>query len=332
MKPLIIIIAAIFLLTGCFKEDEKIPPHEPGSLQLQTVGMGQYYETQIYFDLSTNQIVTSHSKDLYDLKFACADSALLIKLNSAMFMKAASTGDTNFFGTTDTTGVSWKYDASSGNNDSIAIDNWFDITVSDTIFNQKVFIIDRGITALGVAQGVRKFRVLAYQKGIFTIQYANMDNSKISIVQVVKNPEKNFVQLNLNNNEPPLDLEPKKADWDLLFCQYTDILRTDAGEDYPYLVTGVLVNQNGVQSGINHDLSFDNITMADLPAFDLTTQENNIGYEWKWYDFNAGYYSVLSDINYAVKDTEGYYYKLRFVGFYNSQGLKGFPQFEFQKL
>lgn len=328
----IVLIIIISLFTSCFKEDEMVEPHKPGNVELQTIAMGQYYTMQAYFDLGTNQMVKTNSKDIFDLLFHCGDSTLIIKLNSAKFMKVGSLGDTNFFASTDTIGMEWNYDASSGNTDSLALNNWFIINGNDTIFTQKVFIIDRGLNDVGIPQGIRKMRIVDYENDEFTIEYSNLNNSNFHRIIIKKQPEPNYIQLNLNNGALPTNLEPNKKDWDLLFTQYTDILTTSIGEKYPYLVTGVLLNPNLVMAAIDTTLKFDDIKIDHIPEFEFSARQNKIGYEWKYYDFDAGFYTVLSEVNYILKDVEGYYYKLRFVNFYNNLGEKGYPQFEFQRL
>jgi hypothetical protein len=41
---------------------------------------------------------------------------------------------------------------------------------------------------------------------------------------------------------------------------------------------------------------------------------------------------IIEGLNYVVLDREGYFYKLRFISFYNNSGEKGYPTFEFQRL
>ena len=98
--------------------------------------MGQYYDTQLYFDLSSNQVVSSNNKDIYDLRFHCNDSLWHIRLNSSRFSKVARTGDTAFLSLLDTTGMQWHFDAESGNADSLAIQGWLSINNGDTVLSQ----------------------------------------------------------------------------------------------------------------------------------------------------------------------------------------------------
>ena len=50
---------------------------------------------------------------------------------------------------------------------------------------------------------------------------------------------------------------------------------------------------------------------------------NVIGYDWKIYDFDTGFYTIDPSATYILSDTEGYFYKLRFIDFYNENGEKG---------
>lgn len=295
MKKIIALALIIFLVTSCFKEDEMIPKHQPGDMVLNTVEMGQYYETQAYFDLGTDSNMAHNSKDIWDLAFGGSDTLMIVKLNSAKFSRVAMIADTNFHSTIDTIGLTWQYDACSGNLDSLAIHGWYDITANDTNFTNFTFVLDRGISALGVVQGIRKFRIKGYKNGKYTLMYSNLNNSKKFTVEVVPNELKNFVQLNLNDGSQQLDLEPDKEKWDLFFTQYTDILTTSEGEKYPYLVTGVLTNRNKVEVALETSKPFTEINLEYAENLAFSKSESMIGYSWKYYDFDNGIYTVLSD-------------------------------------
>jgi hypothetical protein len=57
-----------------------------------------------------------------------------------------------------------------------------------------------------------------------------------------------------------------------------------------------------------------------------------IGYDWKYYDFETGSYTVDFSRSYIIRTRAGFYFKLRFAGFYNASGEKGYPVIEFQRL
>jgi hypothetical protein len=79
-----------------------------------------------------------------------------------------------------------------------------------------------------------------------------------------------------------------------------------------------------------HD--FMDINAENIAGLEFTTRADVIGYEWKDYNFDMGVYTIVPDMNYVIRDRDGYFYKLRFVDFYSDEGVKGFPTFEFVRL
>jgi hypothetical protein len=110
------------------------------------------------------------------------------------------------------------------------------------------------------------------------------------------------------------------------------MLQTSIGEDYPYLVFGVLLNPNKVVAALDTVHNFADIVLADTSEITFSQDLDAIGYEWKYYNFDAGVYTVVPEFSYIIRDRDGYYYKLRFVDFYNDTGDKGHPEFEFLAL
>jgi hypothetical protein len=131
-------------------------------------------------------------------------------------------------------------------------------------------------------------------------------------------------------------LEPLKNDWDLLFTQYTTLLYTNEGDPYPYLLTGVLSNPFLIRVAQDTLYDFSEIDLTIAQSLTYSTALDEIGYDWKDVvgDVSTGNvsYVVIEGRNYIVRDTEGFYFKLRFTSFYNNSGDKGYPTFEYQKL
>jgi hypothetical protein len=85
-------------------------------------------------------------------------------------------------------------------------------------------------------------------------------------------------------------------------------------------------------------------TLYDFTAIDLeiassmvySTALDEIGYDWKDVvgDVSSGNvsYVIIQGRNYVIRDNQGFYYKLRFISFYNNSGEKGYPTFEYQRL
>lgn len=77
--------------------------------------------------------------------------------------------------------------------------------------------------------------------------------------------------------------------------------------------------------------SFETITGQDMASFPFYKEAAIIGFDWKLYDFNLGYI-IYENKYYALKDPAGFYYKIRFLDFYDSLGNKGACLFEYQRL
>ncbi len=331
-KSNIILLLVLITFSSCFKEDDMIEPHKAGNVNTSTIELGQYYKYQVYFDMGTGQSVANNEKDDWDLGFASADSCSNIILNTSKFMMAANTGLIDFQAVTDTSGLIWRFDKANGDPDSAAIGNWFNITMNDTTYPKNVYVIDGGLNELGVHLGYKKIIFEELKNGQYSFKFANLNGSEEYSFTVIKDPDVNFVSFSFKNGGKQVEIQPEKNSWDLLFTQYTDLLFTDDNEPYPYIVTGTLINRNGVEVAFDTLMKFSDITISDISTFNFSTDHNKIGYEWKIYDFDNSIYTVFSSYNYIIIDVEGFYYKLRFIGFYNNMGEKGYPTIEYQKL
>lgn len=74
------------------------------------------------------------------------------------------------------------------------------------------------------------------------------------------------------------------------------------------------------------DKPFDQISYADVSEYMFSTDINAISYDWKV--FNGGTFETDLSKNYIVKSTEGLYFKIHFIDFYDDSGNKGNPKFE----
>jgi hypothetical protein len=340
-RSIIYLILSALILTSCFKEDEKVPAHDPGNLIEDEVAMGGTYSYQVYYDLSSTTSISSNEKDIYDLVFEPGEEGWHVLLNTATFMYAAGTGTTDFSAPIDTTGYNWKFDKSDGNLDSTAIGNYFsyDLTDSTRIYSNEVYVLNRGYDINANLRGLKKVVIQEVSDSTYTIRYANIDGSDENTFTIEKeDPEMaSLSYFSFSDGGTQIYPEPLPADYDLLFTQYTTLLYTDIGDPYPYLLTGVLVNRQRVRTVRDTTISFDEITYETASTMDFTRQLDNIGYDWKVLegDVTGGgtpVYLIVEDLHYIIRDTEGFLYKFRFVSFYNSDGVKGYPNIEYQRL
>jgi len=337
----LILLTALSILTSCFKEDEKVLPHDPGDVETVAIGLsGQYnYEKQVYFDLGSGQELAENLKSDWDLGFECGEQGWHIILNTSTFMVIGNTGSTDFEAMIDTAGIDWRFDKSDGNLDSTAIGDWVQFSGADSSHNysRNVYVLNRGYDEAGNLLGLRKIVFDKLTEESFSFSYAMMDGSNENTCTILKDNEVNFVNFSFKNGGEQLSLAPRKVEWDLLFTQYTTMLRTNEGELYPYLLTGVLSNRNGVIIHEDSLLSFHEITINDTINKYYSEAIDEIGYDWKDIigDVSGGgtlTYVIIEGRNYLIQDTDGFYYKLRFINFYNNDGVKGYPTFEYQKL
>ncbi len=333
-KIFLVFATLLVLLSSCFKEDERIQPHPRGNVVVDTIAMGQLYQWQFYYDLSQQKEVSKNDKNNYDLAFECRNDRGLIWLNTAAFMRIKHTGKTDFDAVKDTIGALWKFDKSTYEVDSNALGFLYD-TLS-MIVDSEVIVVDRGIDAFGNYLGFYKIQLLNYDGQKYTLKYCSLKGTDSKIAEVIKNPAVNYSYLSFKESPAVFDQEPPKEKWDLLFTQYTTLLFTDQGEAYPYLVTGLLTNPYMVEVAEDTIFDFNTITLNQAKNLSYANKRDIIGYDWKDVvgDVTTGNvsYVMRPKVLYVIRDTEGRYFKLRFVGFYSKTGEKGFPAFEFAEL
>lgn len=316
----IIVISSVFF-ASCEKKEIPVEPRLPGDVTINQVNMGSTYGDQIYYRLNDNSVVSINDRSIWDLSFESSDEGWHVLINSSKAMKLSFFEGADFQDELTLANVTWIYDASTGNLDSTAIGDWRG--------TNGVYVIDRGYSTTGSLYGYKKFTVNDVNEQFFTIQFSDMNGDNNQIMEVQKNKNLNFTQFSFENGVA--QVEPDKNEWDFLFTQYTYVFY-EVDEIIPYQVTGVLLNPNNVKALLVDTVSFEDIDLEFASSVTLKDQWDAIGYNWKNYNLDEGYYVVYYDQNYIIRDIEGIYYKLHFTDFYTESGEKGAPKFEFQKL
>lgn len=333
IKRLIYTVGILFILSSCFKEDDPLPAP---STQATTIEMNQYYLYQVYFDLNSNREVSRNEKNDWDMGFESGDSTWHIVLNTSAFMLAANTGEKDFDAVTDTTGLKWKFDKSDGNPDSTAIGNWLNISGKDTLYTNYVYVLNRGYDHLGNLRGLKKIVFTHVDQDTYGFKYADLNGENYNEFIIEKADSVNYVCFSFEEEGRQIIFEPVTLSWDLLFTQYTTLLYTNEGDPYPYLVTGVLTNFDLVGVALDTTVEFDNIDLNYAKTLDFSKNKDAIGYDWKelYGDVNSGnvYYEIVEGRSYIIRNRFGIYVKLRFISFYNQEGEKGYPTFQYSFL
>ena len=328
-------ISLILIFASCEKEDVpvKLPP--PGSMQTMVANMGTYYDNQVYFDFETGaQKVVPYRA--YDLAFEASPDGFRVYLNTGKYMFLVNSGATDMT-VADTTGNEWKTETDNLYDDSTAFGTWIDGAMQS---KNEVYVIDRGRTEhFGIARW-RKMQLLWVTDTEYRIRYSMYNNTQVTEFTIPKNPAYSLMYFSFENGGSMVDVAPEKNNWDLVFTKYTHTyLSEPITSPYRYyIVSGALLNRwsdnlNAIakQDSTPGYMPFEDITASDMGTFNFTNNAGQIGFEWKEYDFNLGYF-VYTDRFYMLKDHSGYYYKIRFIDFYDDQGNKGAATFEYQRL
>lgn len=336
MRYRILLFFVSVILVSCEKKELPVPKYVPpvtpidtssgstaGPLVLQQVDMNSDYRNQIWFSLSENTIVYTNLKTDWDLAFECSATGWHLMLNGSKSMKVFRTNFSNVSDVKDTVGLgsNGKADMPSGNMDSTAIGNWQT--------DNKVYVINLGYNELGKLIGYMKLRIISVDNSGYTFEYGYVYGSEVYQGTVAKNSQKNFVAYSLTSRMQINTIEPDKSSYDLCFTNYTHLFLDPL--QY-YQVTGVLKNSYKTRVARFSDIPFYEITKKDTAGKLFFTDRNIIGYDWKTFNLEKNLYTVNLKICYIIQDSKGFYYKLHFVDFYNSSGLKGAPKFEFQRL
>ncbi len=329
-------LVLLFLITltfhSCFKKDEMIAPYPRGNVSIDTIQMTKTYLNQVYFRLDSGEVVSSDIKTSFDLGFECSPTGWHILLNTSDFMKVADLGTAILGQQYSTEGLKWMFDKSDGNPDSIAIGQWFSVNGKDTVSNNHLYAVDRGLDEFGNALGIFQVKFDSLKHNSYYFRYAPIKGGAIISGMVTKDPLVRYLWFSLVTGSV-VHNEPPKTGYDLLFTQYTTLLFTDEGAPYPYLVTGVLLNPDQVEVAVDSINDFYRITQEVASGLNFSKSLDAVGYDWKILESTTtGAYTIRKNRTYIIHQVSGAFYKFRFIGFYNEKGEKGYPVFEYQQL
>lgn len=323
---MLVCLLAAFALQSCFKKDAMLTAHPRGD----TIAMTENYLYQLYFNLNAGKVISSNVKTGSDLGFECSGQGWHIILNTSDFMKVADLGEVAFGKAHDTVGVNWKFDKSDGNPDSVAIGRWFLVSGADTVSSNHVFAVNRGMDDLGNTLGIYQVIFDSLKNNTFYFRYCPLKGGTRLAGAVTKDPLVNYMWFSLKTGTVE-HFEPPVTAYDLLFTQYTTMLY-DGTIPYPYLVTGVLTNRSGMEVALDSLTAFPAITRDIATKLTYTKELDAIGYNWKYYSFKTGAYTLRTKNCYLIRTVTGLIYKLHFIGFYNLKGEKGYPVIEYEQL
>ena len=322
----LIALAFLFLISACEKKEEALTlPTSKGDVKNYTVRLGRDYTTQLFFTLRDGAIKANDFM-AWDLGFSCNPNGYLVKINGGKEVQVSNTGSKDFNEIPNLQDAEWEYDNPAGEWKGTAFGDWYD-TLSRKCQGY-VYLIDRGQTA---NPRYKKLKFTNATTSNFSFVFANLDGSGANEYTVPKIAGRNYSYINFDDPNKIIDLEPEKENWDILFTRYRHVYYNTTPFT-PYSVTGVILNPNKVICAKDSTIGFENITAERLKEFEFTNRKDVVGFDWKRYDIDLNRYDVIRKYTYIIRDTKGFFYKLRFIDFYDEQGVKGAPKFETQRL
>lgn len=340
MKIILTLLTLVFLLTACEQEELAIPL--PANSQqtvlvtdsasnnlliarvqdvINTLNMGSDYASQLWFDLGTNSIQASNDRLSWDLAFSSNANQSYVYLNTANVASAAKSTETDFAALTSDAGLSYAYDVSSGNTDSLAIGDAWETNV--------IWVVDRGFAPNGNQLGKWKIKLIEQTANSYTFEFGRLQATQATSITINKSPAKSRIAFSFRDGQT-VNLEPNKNEFDLCFTQYTHLFYEP--NLTPYSVNGVLLNLYRTEALEVKGRNYEAIDLAFAENQFFSNQLDIIGYDWKSFDFGTNSYQIDQSRIYLIKDATSNYYKLRFLDFYDENGLKGATSFEFQRL
>jgi hypothetical protein len=310
---------------------------------------GANQPNQVFIDLSSGTM-TKAQRTSWDLGFY-SGAEFRVVLNSSVKMAAKQLTSTNIdeIQVTDETmlinqgqGSASQIDDAAGDILKTAI---AEVSANDA--DNKVYLINMGSNpateapalgkegaASGTSRGWKKIRVLKSGND-YKVQYADIDATTHSEITVTKKAGFNFTFLSLLDKKI-VSVEPQKAQWDISFSTFTNVIpgATPTPYFYPDFVLNNLKGGAKTYQVLTTDFTYDNFTLANVDQAKFTTDQRNIGSNWRSTSVTVNgtpvsQFVLKTDRFFIVKDPAGNTYKLKFTGGASAAGERGFPTFQY---
>jgi hypothetical protein len=361
-----LLLGTVLLSQSCINDNEDAIAVAPidGALVDISVGGGAQ-PNQVWFDLSENERVVTKRTD-WDLAFYSGSSFKVI-LNSSIMMAAAKIPNaTNIDDVTAGSVASLQPQVQVANfnpYNEIYIDNVkgnfpSGYTAIEEVKAEEaengIYLVNMGkdiykgsvpvgsIITSGDTRGWMKIQVVRTSTG-YKVKYAELDATSHKVLAVNKNSTYNYSFVSLKNNKEVL-IQPEKKRWDLCFTVFTNTIVGAGSYVYGDFVThnnigGVGAYEvilTGSASGIE---AYNNFKSSDIDQSKFIFNDHRIiGSNWR-NPVGVNGLEVYGDRFYVIKDSEGYYFKLRFTRLtkittdqLGIAGERGYPSFEFKPL
>ena len=310
---------AILVLCGCTEKELPINPVPPGELEINSPSIGSDYGTQVYYSLSSNEVVASNQKTDWCFALQLENNSAILSLNSSRYMKISlllGLNNTDFVDETTLEEQQWHITPPQGADQE---------EPPLTLQTNSLYILDLGRSVAGESLGYARFYVpeVSDWEAPFEIQIGPLNLSESEFINVDLDPSGSRLHFSALTFEQK-EIEPDEGTWELWLTQYTEIL----DEETQYLVTGILTPSPQVQVYQSTFAMWDSLLLSDWSNIPFNSEWNEIGYDWKFYDLSQGSYSIDQNIVYCIKTQKGREYLMRILDFYDNSGQTGLFTFE----
>lgn len=324
------VLVSAFLLSACEKAEKPFQLPSLGTSQFATVKMGQDYTDQVYFNFETGTIAKTSLVASWDLAFESSKEGFHVFMNGAknIFVfntrqkDGASVLNNYISKIKDST---FAFDAPCAMPDSTGVGDW---RQADGSSKGDVYIVKMSTTKY------KKIIINSVSDAAYSLSYGDLASNSLTTISIPKNPDYNYAYFTFDDGGSIVYPEPPKATWDIVFTRYRYIYYDM--DNFPYQVSGVLLNPTGTSAVKDSTVGYAKITYQDIANKSFSHFRDVIGFDWKSANINeesnTAIYTVQSQKTYVVKTQRNQYWKLHFTYFYDANGVKGSPSFEFERI
>ena len=354
----LVLIAISFAHSACLSEEDAAISISPltGVLASPNVG-GPSQPNQVWIDLST-QAHQVNQRTEWDLGFYAGDEFRVI-LNYSIMMAAGSINSTDIDAVNSSDFESLKNEMSSIAGlsptfiDNVKGDYLNDGTVIQEISavdaENKVYLLKLGYNlyqgeipmyttnVTGTSRGYKKIRILRNDANSYKIQYADLNDTSHQEFIVQKDSDFHFSFFSFET-ENVVSIQPLKQEWDICFTVFNNVIPVLGTYIFSDFVLSNTLSNVASYEVIGDPLSIENqynqFSISSVnPSLFIENDQTSIGANWRvTVDGTVSMPVINSDRFYVIRDSEGVFYKLRFISMLNESNQRGYPLFEYEAL
>ncbi len=317
------LLVCLCLLSACEKKEKPISLPPKGDGKLLQVDMGETYDYQYFISLEQQKVVHVSRVDAWDIAFESGLTQHAVFLNGGMGMAAFNTHKTKFedvgYADTNQSKNAWIYDAANGSIDSSAIGEWKD--------KNEVYLIRLNESG----KQIRKMQIQYEDALEYKVLVGDVNSISGLLISIPKDGNCNYTYFSFSQLSTVDNIEPSKTSWDLQVTRYHYTF-WDQNPPLQYLVNGFLLNPTATSAYKDSLTAYASIDQNFALSVPLSANRDVIGFDWKTYNIDKGIYTIVSKYNYIVHNQNDHTFKLHFLDYYSSLGVKGSPKFEFLQL